>query len=196
MPSTSIIKLRSNIKAGVLVAGRLIAHLVHISYQLFQPSTFDSIIIRPRAGEMPGGKSALKPGRHAMVHGNGTSEPAAEFPVARVFTSIVAGNLDGRRRCWHTRNRRSSFSRRLPTRHECGTFSLRTRAMPGQRLVDDEQHSVRAPACLCRCSITLRRSGVRSARIVLEGPGCTPAASRREARIWRMRSPRASSERC
>jgi hypothetical protein len=172
----------------------MMARLVHISYQLFQ-TRFDSIIIRPRACEMPGGKSALETGRHPMVHGNGTPQVAAEFPVARLIVSSLEGDLGGRGGCWRALNRCPPFRHRLPTRHECGTFSLRSRAMPRERLIDHQQ-SVRAPACLCCCFIMLRRSGVRSARIVLEEPGCTPAARRRAVRVRRGRSPRASSERC
>jgi hypothetical protein len=48
-----VTRSKSSIKAGALVTGRMMARLVHFPYQVIQPNTFPSIIIRLRASEMP-----------------------------------------------------------------------------------------------------------------------------------------------
>jgi hypothetical protein len=45
------------VEASTLTPGRMMARLVHIPYQLFQPNEFDSITDRARAFEMPEGPS-------------------------------------------------------------------------------------------------------------------------------------------
>lgn len=67
------------IKARPFVVGRMMARLVHIPYQLFQPNAFDSTALLPRAFKMPRATPSGT-GRHPMVHGSRTPEMLAEFP--------------------------------------------------------------------------------------------------------------------
>jgi hypothetical protein len=179
----------SSVAAMTLVTRRMMARLVHISYQLFQPNTSDSIITGPRACEMPARGLALKTERHPMGHGNGTPEPTAEFPASGVFISSVAGHLDARRRRRLSSMRSPAFRFRLPPRHACGALSMRTRAMFCIGVVDDHR-SVRAPASLRRCFTRLRQGDTLSARIVLPEP---MAAGRGDDRDRLGSSPTAST---
>jgi hypothetical protein len=99
------------LEASALVPGRMMARLVHIPYQLFQPNEFDSINVSARAFETPQGAlpgtgrhqlarppqydpayspcarlhcaRAPRPSRSSMAHRSGTQDMSAEFPRRR-----------------------------------------------------------------------------------------------------------------
>ena len=120
-------------KRRTLAPGRMLARLVHISYQLCQPEMLPSITSGCRACEMPAAAS-LETGRHRMGHGNGTPDEGAEFPRHPQFFPAVSPGPSNRSRGRRARvlavRRTGAIQQTFASAPRLRQFSLRERSGP------------------------------------------------------------------